>query len=261
MKDDGKSARCAIAVMAKASHPGRAKTRLVPPLTFEEAAAFNTVFLKDVAANILAAAQEQDIAGFMAFGPPGSEPFFREILPEAVGLIETWLPDFGDCLFSAADTLLARGYGAVCVLNADSPTLPTKLLSEAARILMLPGDRIVLGPSTDGGYYLLGVKHPHARLFQNVEWSTERVAQQTLQRAAELHLIVHTLPDWYDVDDAMALRTLAGELFEARPFGSSGLPSHPAPNTAALMRIGFSTTDLAARLSLPARIAAEASTA
>src|SRR5260221_7196141 len=63
---------CGIAVMAKASIPGRTKTRLVPPLTFEEAAAFNTAFLQDVAANILTAANRMNISGYMAFRPPES---------------------------------------------------------------------------------------------------------------------------------------------------------------------------------------------
>ena len=59
--------------MAKASAPGRTKTRLVPPLTFDEAAALNTAFLKDVGHNIAKAAERAPIAGYMAFGPPGFE--------------------------------------------------------------------------------------------------------------------------------------------------------------------------------------------
>src|SRR5580693_4943390 len=87
---------CGIAVMAKASVPGRTKTRLVPPLTFAEAAAFNTAFLQDVAANILAASDRTSISGYMAFGPPESVAFFETMLPSGIGLIECWLPNFGD---------------------------------------------------------------------------------------------------------------------------------------------------------------------
>ena len=78
------AASCGIAFMAKASTPGRAKTRLVPPLTFDEAAALNTVFLQDVADNVLLAARHASpaagIAGYAAYGPPGSEDFFRQHL-------------------------------------------------------------------------------------------------------------------------------------------------------------------------------------
>src|SRR5208283_5300779 len=91
------AARCGIAFMAKASAPGRAKTRLVPPLTFDEAADLNTAFLQDVADNVLLAARHAaplaSIAGYAAYGPPGSEDFFRETLPRAIDLIGAWKPN------------------------------------------------------------------------------------------------------------------------------------------------------------------------
>jgi uncharacterized protein len=213
---DGKSPSCGIAFMAKASSPGRAKTRLVPPLTFDEAAALNTAFLRDVADNVLLAARHAapnaGIAGYAAYGPPGTEDFFLRTLPGAIGLIEAWQPNFGDCLFHTIDGILARGHMSAVVLNADSPTLPTALLVETAAVLAKPGDRAVFGPSSDGGYYLLGLKAPHRRMFDDIDWSTERVAAQTLARAAEIGLEVHTLPVWYDVDDVGDLRQLYGEL-------------------------------------------------
>ena len=73
---------CGVAVMAKASQPGLTKTRLCPPLTFEEAANFNTAFLKDIAENLIAASARTSLAGTMAFGPPRSEAFFRSICLE-----------------------------------------------------------------------------------------------------------------------------------------------------------------------------------
>lgn len=240
---------CGIAVMAKASFPGRTKTRLVPPLTFEEAAAFNTAFLQDIAGNILRATQQAQVAGYMAFGPPEAVPFFTGILPTAVGLIECWLPDFGDCLFSAITHVLTLGHASAVVLNSDSPTLPTALLVETARVLAAPGDRAVLGPSTDGGYYLLGLKQAHRRLFDDIAWSTERVAAQTLARAREIGLPVHVLPHWYDVDEIDALRTLHGELIAGIAF-SRKHHSNAAPRTRELLRRLSCEADLEARLRL-----------
>jgi hypothetical protein len=98
------------------------------------------------------------------------------------------------------------------VLNSDSPTLPTALLMETAEALARPGDRAVLGPSSDGGYYLLGLKSAHGRLFEDIAWSTERVAEQTLDRAREIGLDVYRLPVWYDIDDIESLRRLRAEL-------------------------------------------------
>jgi uncharacterized protein len=240
--------------MAKASAPGRTKTRLVPPLTSQEAAAFNTAFLQDISANILAAAHVRPIQPYMACGPPGpgSIAFFRDALPHDIRLVEAWWPDFGSCLYGAIDRLLEFGHASAVVLNSDSPTLPTSLLVETAEVLAQPGDRVVIGPSTDGGYYLLGVKSRHRRLFQDIAWSTDQVARQTLARAAEIELRVHLLPAWYDVDDAQSLSVLYGELFEDRPF-AQGLDRHRAAFSARLMRTLMARSDLAARLDLVPR--------
>lgn len=225
---------CGIAIMAKASTPGRTKTRLVPPLNFEEAAAFNTAFLQDIAGNLLLAGRTTGLTPYVAFGPPGSENFFHKTLPDGVGLIDAWLPNFGDCLLFAIREIFQRGHSAAVVLNSDSPTLPTSLLVETAAMLARPGDRAVLGPSSDGGYYLLGLKRAHRRMFEDISWSTARVAEQTRARAKEINLDVHELPTWYDVDDAETLRTLHAELFAPKPVYTPLVP-FPAPSTAALM--------------------------
>ena len=153
-----------------------------------------------------------------------------------IGLLEVWRPSLGDCLIETVTALLNMGYGAACVLNGDSPTLPTSLLVATVEALMPPGDRAVLGPSSDGGYYLLGLKRPHERLFQDVAWSTERVAAQTLERAREIGLEVVRLAEWYDVDDAATLLRLAHELQEASGDPSAGLVPHPARHTARFLR-------------------------
>jgi glycosyltransferase A (GT-A) superfamily protein (DUF2064 family) len=79
-------------------------------------------------------------------------------------------------------------------------------------MLSTPGDRVVLGPSDDGGYYLIGLKKSRRELFERIDWSTERVLEQTKQRARELNLEVASLPTGYDVDDAATLRRLCDEL-------------------------------------------------
>jgi len=239
---DRSSASCGIAFMAKASAPGRTKTRLVPPLTFEEAADLNTAFLQDVAENLLLASRHVPhhvaIAGYAAYGPPGSEDFFGKLLPGWIDLLDAWMPNFGDCLFHTIREILLRGHDSAVVLNSDSPTLPPAFLVETAEVLARPGDRAVLGPSTDGGYYLLGLKATHRRMFEDIAWSTERVAEQTLQRAREIDLEIHMLPAWYDVDDMDGLRRLHDEVCglgqESQPH--DGATPHRAGQTAKLMR-------------------------
>jgi rSAM/selenodomain-associated transferase 1 len=244
-----------MAIMAKASIAGRAKTRLCPPLSFEQAAAVNTAFLQDAAANIVAAGTRVPIRGYAAYGPPGAQSaaFFQSIMPGSFGLIEAWHPCFGDSLHGAIKEILARGHESAVVVNADSPTLPTSLLIEAAQALARPGDRAVLGPSIDGGYYLLGLKRAHRRMFEDIAWSTEQVAQQTLARAVEIGLPVHTLPIWYDVDDMASLQRLFAEFTDGMDL-MDGLQRYAAEHSRARIRALLNDRKLAVVFSAaPAR--------
>jgi hypothetical protein len=109
--------------------------------------------------------------------------------------------------------------------------LPTSFLIGAVEALSAPGDRVVLGPASDGGYYLIGLKRQHRRLFEDIAWSTERVFGQTLERAASIGLEVATLPTWYDVDDAASLQWLCVEVLHGRqPAGCVG-PAYAASET------------------------------
>jgi len=226
----GRPGHCAVAIMAKAPRPGEVKTRLVPPLSEADAAMLSGCFIRDIAGNILAAAEAAPIEGYVAYSPAGSEALFAPLLPEPIRLLPPHRTGLGDSLLDAAEDLLGAGYGGVCLVNADSPTLPTAVLVEAARALAAPGDRLVLGPAADGGYYLIGLKRMHRRLFEEIAWSTERVFRQTIERARELELDTVTLPGWYDVDDVASLRVLVDEL---RDPGSAG---YAAPYTAAFLR-------------------------
>jgi rSAM/selenodomain-associated transferase 1 len=215
--------------MAKAPRQGEVKTRLVPPLSIEGAASLSGCFIRDIAANIAAAAESAPIDGYVAYSPPGSEAAFAPLLAPGIGLLPPRRIGLGESLFDAAADLLAAGYGAVCLVNSDSPTLPTAVLVGAARALAAPGDRVVLGPAEDGGYYLIGLKRAHRRLFEDIAWSTEQVLRQTLARAAEIGLAAMTLGGWYDVDDVASLRRLVRELSDPAAAG------YPAPYTAGFL--------------------------
>lgn len=227
----GLSDICAVAVMAKAPRVGEVKTRLVPPLSPAEAAALSAAFIRDIAENILGAAQSVAIHGYVAYSPPGSERAFAGVLPDGIRLLPPRGTGLGASLFHATEDLLGEGYGAVCLVNADSPNLPTAFLVEAVHALQCPEDRVVLGPAEDGGYYLIGLRRPHRRLFEEIAWSTERVLAQTLDRAAELRLDTVILSRWYDVDDIASLRRVADEILGAGVPGAYG-----APNAARLLR-------------------------
>ena len=219
--------RCALGLMAKAPIAGEVKTRLQPPLTATEAAALNICFLRDMAANIQSVSETEAASGLVVYTPPGAEAAFDGVLPEGFELLVQRGSSLGERLCNATDDLLKQGYGAVCLINSDSPNLPKSILIRAIESLATEGDRVVLGAAEDGGYYLIGLKHAHRNLFNEIAWSTSDVLARTQQRAAEIDLPVELLPSWYDVDDAETLARLCEELF----LTPSANGAYPAPHT------------------------------
>ena len=203
---------CALGIMTKAPEAGKVKTRLTPSLTSAEAAALNVCFLRDLSRSIDTATGTAPARGVAIYTPVGKEAAYNDILPADFLLIPQRGEAFGERLEFAVDDLLQAGFESVCLINSDSPTVPAQSFAEAANVLAEPGDRIVLGPSDDGGYYLIGLKQPHRRVFEEINWSTEQVHRQTLERAQQIGAPVHQLATGYDVDDQVTLRRLCEEL-------------------------------------------------
>lgn len=202
---------CALAVMTKAPQAGQVKTRLVPPLTLIEAAQLNTCFLRDTATAI-AEACGTTARGVGVYTPINAESAYIDILPREFELLPQRGHDFGERLALAAEDLFCCRFASVCLIDSDSPTVSAGVYAKAVELLSTPKDRVVLGPSDDGGYYLIGMKLNHRELFDGIDWSTARVLEQTKQRARALNLDVSLLPAGYDVDDAATLRRLCDEL-------------------------------------------------
>ena len=211
-------------MMIKTPQAGTSKTRLVPPLAPDEAADLSVCFLRDTAANIVGITSLGGAEGIAVYTPLGSEAAFDNLLPETFILLAQRGESFGERLLYATEDLLSAGYESLCLINSDSPTLPSALLKQAVDALARAGDRVILGPSDDGGYYLIGLKHAHRHLFSNVDWSTSRVLAQTIKRAAEIELDIEVLPSWYDVDDGLSLSYLCNELFSSNGEGVKRTP-------------------------------------
>jgi rSAM/selenodomain-associated transferase 1 len=202
----------AIGIMCKAPRPGQTKTRLAAAIGADAAAALSACFLRDIAATITALPQNLRSKGYGVYAPAGTEPELRRIFPPSFDLVLQADAEFGNVLHGAARDLLAARHNCVALVNGDSPTLPPSLLAEAIEALRRPGDRMVLGPASDGGYYLIGLKAPHRHLFMDIPWGTETVARSTLERASQIGLETVLLGEWYDVDDAATLAWLREEL-------------------------------------------------
>lgn len=224
---------CALAVMTKAPRAGNSKTRLVPPLSDAEAAALSACFLRDTCDNIARISSDGMAEGVVVYTPVDAEASFEGLVPQSFGLLGQRGGSFGDRLFHAAEDLFSLGYDSLCLIDSDSPTLPPAFLRGAVSMLARPGDRAVLGAAKDGGYYLIGLKKIHRRVFESVDWSTARVLTQTIARAREIKLPVTVLPPWFDVDDAATLRQLCNELFmrNGKPPTQSDPVAYKAPHT------------------------------
>ena len=197
--------------MAKVPFASAVKTRLTPPLSPEEAAILSTCFLRDMTTNVFGM-NSDGTEGMVLYTPADAEAFLHSLLPDGFKLVAQRGETLGERLINAGADLLNNGFASICLINSDSPTLPGKILRTAASLLAQDGDRVVLGPSEDGGYYLIGLKHPHPELFERIAWSTAAVLAHTIERAADIDLPVELLPTWYDVDDLATLRLLCDEL-------------------------------------------------
>jgi uncharacterized protein len=222
----------ALGIMCKAPQPGTTKTRLAAVVGNEQAASLAACFLRDVATVVEAVPENIGRRCYGVYAPQSAEAALKAILPASFRLLLQEDADFGVVLSSAVRHLLEAGHGCVVLINADSPTLPAQLLTEAITTLRKPGDRVVLGPTLDGGYYLIGLKAPHPSLFDDIPWSTSDVYRLTVARARAIGLPVTALPVWYDVDDAETLAWLRDEVAgRPLPFAEPGLKGGPAAET------------------------------
>lgn len=221
-----------MAIFCKTPLAGLSKTRLSPPLRPEECAALSSCFIRDLAATIHAVSLDDAVVPYAVYTPVGSEEVLRALLPASFRLLPQCDGDFGARLLQATVDLFNAGHSGVMHINADSPTLPPAILLAAAGALGGSEDRIVLSPALDGGYTVIGLKRPHARVFADIPWSTARVHAMTVERAREIGVPVVEVPGWYDVDDGETLAILEAELAGERPaFAAPGLVAAPAPAT------------------------------
>ena len=203
----------ALAVFARAPVAGRAKTRLAPALGADGAARLYAGFLADT----LALADRAQSAGllettlWLAAAADTDEPTLRDV-PGVTALPRRVQPigDLGARMAAALDVGVAS-HGAALVLGSDAPTLPLALL-RAARVALDRAD-LVLAPSADGGYVLIGARVPvPPALFDDARFSTRHALADTLAGAARCGLSALCVAPWYDVDTPDDLRLLRTHL-------------------------------------------------
>jgi rSAM/selenodomain-associated transferase 1 len=234
----------AIGIFCKTPAAGFSKTRLSPPLEPEDCSAISACFIRDLARTIHSLGD--DVAPYAVYTPAGTEPALRALLPPTFRLMLQSDGEFGARLTNAVAHLLHAGHAGAILVNADSPTLPAPILRAAVDAL-LRNDAVVLSPSFDGGYTLVGLSRPHPEVFADIPWSTSQVHRLTMQRAAAIDVPVINVPGWYDVDDRETLQMLHAELSGERlPFALPGVTGADAPATRRFLARRFPQLEAAA---------------
>ncbi len=218
--------RSALVVAAKAALVGEVKTRLCPPLTLSQACSLYECLLEDIVAKL----EKFDAAElWVAFAPKGEE-YFQRHFAQRTRLLTQRGADLGKRVHHIFVDLFHLGYREIIVTDSDSPMVPLSSIAQAFELLHGDGHDVVLGPSRDGGYYLVGLKSPTDGLFHQIPWSSTTVLEKTLERASGLGLKVALLPAAYDIDVEQDLKRLWGDL------KTSSELQQRAPRTYAFLR-------------------------
>ena len=194
-----------LVIMAKAPRPGSVKTRLAKSLPVQAVTELYGCLLSDT----IAMAQTLDQVE-IAIMCPASDVDDLSLAADTIRVV----PQTGNGLAAALDSVFeqfaAAGRPGVIAFNSDSPHLPASILDTAFEVL--EACDLVIGPTHDGGYYLVGARASHPGLFNSVGMGTATALEALLERASQLQLSVRVIDPFYDIDVAADLAQLADDL-------------------------------------------------
>jgi rSAM/selenodomain-associated transferase 1 len=181
-------------LFAKQPAAGKVKTRLAAATSAEWAARVAEACLLDVVGRLA----HVEARRVLAYAPWGAESYFAQAVQGGYTLVHQGDGDLGQRMAAFFTEQLRGGAEAVVLLGTDSPTVPLEFIERAFQAL--ESRNVVLGPATDGGYYLIGCARRVPPVFEGIDWSTSRVFGQTVARLSEREWPLAILPPWYDVD-------------------------------------------------------------
>lgn len=203
-----------IGLFAKHWAPGKAKTRLAAKIGKPAASEAAQCFIEATLARLTTLSAER----VLAFTPASEQPAFEALPQVRAGdwqlALQPDLPKLGERMRWFFETATSEGAAAALLVGSDSPDLPLDAVARAAEWLRSPGpaNRLVLGPTSDGGYWLIGSRGEPAPVFEGLPWSTPELLTATIARLEEAgwregedYLLID---QWYDVDTAEDLAAL-----------------------------------------------------
>ncbi len=230
------SGRHVLGIFVKEPEAGKVKTRLGSEIGYENSARLYEAFVQD----LLAKFQSLPDRLILGFSPNSSEATnwanslcqttlpgyseddttIRELWPQPEGKLGERIIAYFEHAFRSPET------ESVVLIGSDSPTLPREYIEQAFEWLYQK--ECVIGPSADGGYYLIGLRNFHRDLFQQVHWSGAKVLAQTVAKIKKAGVSLKLLPVWYDVDSKDDLEMLKGHLDAMKLSGEKELPEQTA---------------------------------
>lgn len=203
-----KPARDVLILFAKAPVPGQVKTRLCPPLSGDEAASLHGSMVLDMLEHSRSLKGTDRV---LAASPSPDHPFFQAVASRfGIDLWEQTGIDLGARMASAFHTAFERGYEHAVIVGSDIPELTAHPIRQA--LSLLTEHDLVLGPTLDGGYYLIGMNRPIPELFTDIPWSTANVCSITHRKAEALGLSVGMTSPLRDLDTLEDLHHLTQAL-------------------------------------------------
>lgn len=196
----------ALAIMSRVPSPG-GKSRLGCILTPEQREELQWAFLLDTLDKVK---QLPEYKIYIAATPAAQTGRLAEITGPGVEIITQPEGDLGRRMLAVIRWLFHRGHGQVVLIGTDTPALRPAHLQKA--MILLERYRLVLGPAEDGGYYLIGMNHPEAGVFENIPWGTSGVLPNTLAFCVSNNLTYGLLDCLRDIDRPADLAAVAEQL-------------------------------------------------
>lgn len=170
----------ALVLMTRIPVPGKTKTRLMDVMTGEECAFLHIAFLSDLFRTFSELKNELDI--FITYSDEGPLSLLDSVMPDCINAFPQEGYDLGEKMYNAIQKILSEGYEKVILIGSDVPDLGSKDIRQA--FCGLDDKDIVLGPTYDGGYYLVGMKKPIGEIFHiSKKWGGKSVLESTLDIA------------------------------------------------------------------------------
>ena len=205
--------------MLKIPVVGQVKTRLATQIGKEDATKLYRCFIHDTFSRI---SLLSNIDIIVAYTPQNLIGRAKRLAPSGAIIIPQKGRDLGERLHNIFSHLFSIGYKKIAIIGADSPDLPIEYIEKS--FLLLKGKTgLVLGPSEDGGYYLIAMSRgDHREIFKDIPWSTDAVFKETVEKAKKAGLESAILPKWYDVDEINTLKKLRNNLRSISPATKTG---------------------------------------